>query len=61
MIIIRDMFDFEVGYLVKSPCKECPGRNGLPDCTDTCGILEEIQVILAKGVSCSGRHPFLES
>ncbi len=61
MMIIRNIFDFEIGYLAKSPCKDCPRREDIPECTDRCPILEEIQILLARGVSCTGRHPFLES
>jgi hypothetical protein len=61
MIIIRDRFDFEIGYLAKSPCRECKHKNNLPECSDTCKTLDHIQTALARGVSCSGRHPFLES
>ena len=61
MFIIRDIFDFEIGYLTESPCKECSDRNQLPDCAEHCRVLEEIQMLLAKGVSCTGYHPFLES
>ena len=60
MTIIRDIFDFEIGYLSKSPCKACPCRNDLPQCSDQCHLLDQIRIILARGVSCSGRHPFLE-
>ncbi len=61
MTIIRDIFDFEIGYLAKSPCKDCPCRKDLPLCSDQCGVLDQIRLVLARGVSCSGNHPFLES
>ncbi len=61
MMKIRDLFDFEIGYLAKSPCKECPYRADLPACIDECRLLDEIQVALARGVSSTGSHPFLES
>lgn len=61
MIIVRDVFDFDIGYLAKSPCKGCPRREDFPHCMERCRVLEKIQVTLAKGVSCTGRHPFLES
>ncbi|RJP86105.1 MAG: hypothetical protein C4518_14780 [Desulfobacteraceae bacterium] len=56
MIIKRDKFDFEIGYLVKSPCRECPNLNNLPKCSDACVILDDIRVILAKGISCTGKQ-----
>ncbi len=61
MIIIRDRFDFEIGHLAKSPCRECRHKKDLPDCSDGCKTLDRIQVVLASGVSCTGHHPFLES
>ena len=60
-MIIRNIFDFEIGYLAKSPCKDCPRREDIPECIDLCPILEEIQITLARGISCTGPHPFLES
>jgi len=57
MTVKRDKFDFEIGYLVKSPCKECLYRDNLPKCTDECSLLDRIQVILSRGVSCTGKFP----
>ncbi len=57
MTVKRDQFDFEVGYLVKSPCKECLYRNNLPECSDECSVLDKVQVILSRGVSCTGKYP----
>jgi len=48
-------FDFEIGYLIKSPCKECDKNNNFPECADACKILDEIHGILSKAVSCSKR------
>jgi hypothetical protein len=56
MIIKRDKFDFEIGYLIKSPCKKCLNRKKLPQCSDTCTLLDKIRIILARGVSCSGKY-----
>ena len=53
--VLRRRFDFEVGYLVKSPCRECQGDNCLPGCADDCDILEKIQTILAESISCTRR------
>lgn len=60
MIIIRDIFDFEIGYLAKSPCRECKHRQELPACSDDCALLDQIRIVLARGVSCTGHHPFAE-
>ena len=48
-------FDFEIGYLIKSPCKECDKQNNFPECVDTCKMLDEIHGILSEAVSCSKR------
>jgi hypothetical protein len=51
----KHCFDFEIGYLVKSPCKECDQRENFPRCADTCKILEKIHETLIHSVSCSRR------
>lgn len=56
MTVKRDRFDFEIGYLVKSPCKECLYRDNLPKCSSDCSLLDRIQVMLSRGVSCSGKY-----
>jgi hypothetical protein len=48
-------FDFEVGYLTKSPCKNCHSKTRFPKCFDQCKILDEIRGLLAPTVSCSAR------
>ena len=48
-------FDFEIGYLIKSPCKECDKKDNFPECAANCKILDEIHDILSKAVSCSRR------
>ena len=53
MAIVRDKFDFEIGYLIKSPCKTCDQRDLFPNCTDTCLLLDRIQTLLARGITCS--------
>jgi hypothetical protein len=44
-------FDFEIGYLTKSPCRDCFERINFPACSDTCTILEKIQTALAPSIS----------
>ena len=53
MTIFNYKFDFDVGYLVKSPCKECDQRFLFPECIEECDILDNIQTILAEVRSCS--------
>lgn len=57
MPILRDKFDFEIGTLIKSPCKECEDRRLVfPGCTRECRLLDEIQTLLASGICCSRNH-----
>ena len=49
-------FDFEIGYLIKSPCKECDVRKQFPECADDCGILDKIHAALSEAVSCTARN-----
>jgi hypothetical protein len=46
-------FDFEVGYLIKSPCKECNKRKNFPKCAEDCSALDKIQTILSEVRSCT--------
>ncbi len=43
-------FDFEIGYLIKSPCKDCNTRKHLPECIEDCELLYQIQMILAYSI-----------
>ncbi|MFH2061184.1 MAG: hypothetical protein ABIJ59_20145 [Pseudomonadota bacterium] len=49
--IKRDQFDFEIGYLTKSPCVECQNKSNQPQCHRDCSLLDKIQTTLAKGIS----------
>ncbi len=49
--IKRDLFDFEIGYLTKSPCLSCEDKKDLPKCHAQCMVLDKIQTTLARGVS----------
>jgi len=46
-------FDFEIGHLVKSPCKQCAMAGNLPSCANQCEKLHAIQRILSRTMSCS--------
>jgi hypothetical protein len=48
-------FDFEIGYLVKSPCLHCHHKKAFPQCMETCHLLAEIHEILTEAVSCTRR------
>jgi len=49
--INRDRFDFEIGYLTRSPCLVCENRKNLPRCHQDCAVLDIIQTTLACGIS----------
>ncbi len=53
MTFFKFKFDFEVGNLIKSPCKNCDKRKDFPKCVDDCESLDKIQTLLAQGRSCS--------
>ncbi len=47
-------FDFEIGHLVKSPCRECDFRKtSFPLCSRDCIVLHKIQAVLSESVSCT--------
>jgi hypothetical protein len=48
-------YDFEIGYLVKSPCKKCVLKKTFPKCADNCSLLDKIHTILSEAVSCTRR------
>lgn len=49
------LFDFEIGHLVKSPCKTCVLLKDFPKCFARCELLDKIQTILSQGISTSTR------
>ncbi len=59
-LINRRRFDFDIGYLVKSPCRECRDRLLLPKCADGCGLLDRIQTRLSRAISTTHTHSALE-
>ena len=54
-------FDFDIGYLVKSPCRDCATQAKLPDCIQNCEILDKIQHVLADSISSESRISQLET
>lgn len=49
----RCRFDFEVGYLVKSPCRGCKTRKRFPKCIDECKTLDRLHQMMSESVSCA--------
>jgi hypothetical protein len=60
MTFIRDRFDFDIGTLVKSPCRDCPDRLHIPECIDACKLIDHIQRVLAAGISSTRTSSTLE-
>ena len=53
--VFKYKYDFEIGYLIKSPCKKCIYQKTLPKCSDQCEMLDKIHAVLAESVSCTRR------
>jgi hypothetical protein len=47
--------DFDIGYLVKSPCRSCERAGDLPECMEQCKTLLEVQKLLCQGRSISSQ------
>lgn len=45
------LFDFDVGCLTKNPFRNFPMKADLPQCVEDCGLLKQIQSVLAVGVA----------
>ncbi|PID40932.1 MAG: hypothetical protein CR984_00680 [Proteobacteria bacterium] len=54
-------FDFDIGYLIKSPCRECTDHYLFPGCMDSCLSLDRVRTVLANSVSCSRTCASVES
>ena len=53
--IRRDKFDFELGYLTKSPCLTCKNQDKIPHCQEGCPQLDKIRTLLARGISTQAK------
>ena len=49
-------FDFEIGDVKRSPCRDCPERFRFPGCMTDCAALDHFQRVLARTVSCSRQN-----
>ena len=52
-MLTKYKFDFEIGHLIKSPCKECVKRKYFPNCINDCRLLDKINSILSESISCT--------
>jgi hypothetical protein len=53
--------DYDIGHLVKSPCRECRSYGMFPDCMDSCATLDRVRTALSNSLSCVHNHSALES
>jgi len=51
----------DIGYVKKSPCRDCKLNHKLPDCTNKCQIINHLQTTLIDVVSCSNNYSELET
>jgi hypothetical protein len=49
----RIAFDFDVGNITRSPCRDCPRHYRFPACMEKCRTLDRFQRVLADMVSCA--------
>ncbi len=49
----HNKFDFDIGHITRSPCRDCDLKNHLPDCSENCQKLHRLQTLLIGCVSCS--------
>ena len=54
-------FDFNIGHLVKSPCKACPTRENFPGCMEDCELLDQIQSVLSDSISSANNYSVMET
>jgi hypothetical protein len=45
--------DIDIGYITKSPCRECPIKSSLPECSSSCEMITQLQELLVGSISCS--------
>lgn len=53
--------DYDIGHLVKSPCKTCTERHLFPGCIPKCDTLDRIQTRLARSISSTYTFSPMES
>jgi hypothetical protein len=54
-------FDYNAGFLVKSPCRDCGTYGIFPDCMDRCAVLDRVQTALSASLTCSRDYSTLEN
>jgi len=54
-------FDYDRGYLVKSPCRGCGKYGSFPECMESCQLLDRIQTVLSDTLSSLNSYSAAES
>ena len=54
-------FDYDSGYLVKSPCRNCGSYAAFPECMDRCALLDRVQNALCDSLSSVNNYSASES
>lgn len=49
----KSKFDFDCGYIIKSPCRDCRQTKNLPYCSKNCLLLHQVQTRLVGTISSS--------
>jgi len=49
----EEVLSFDSSYVTKSPCRNCPKKTRLPECSHDCKTLIQLQKILSETISCS--------
>jgi hypothetical protein len=57
----KSKFDFEIGYLIKSPCKGCLNQDDLPACAENCPVLDKIHGVLCGVISSARSQSSIDS
>jgi hypothetical protein len=60
-IYTKRLLDYEIGHLVKSPCRGCGQRPRFPKCMADCTALDRVQTILAQSISTSRAYALWEA
>jgi hypothetical protein len=58
---LTQKFDYDVGYLVKSPCRDCGTYGAFPNCMDRCTVLDRVQTVLSDSLSSFHNYSTVES
>ncbi len=58
---LSQKFDYEIGYLVKSPCRDCGSYASFPECMDRCTLLDRVQSALCDSLSSMNNYSAAES